>query len=165
MSTQFAPVLRTAGYALAHAVGSIKVGGTLCTLAVGEAGGVRTLYRYEARSIVESLAAAHGHLAQQLDTGAHAALVYDGYVTSGDRGRRDALIVEILGPHAAPLGRIAQAYRPARRFGLPFIGRTCSVLGNPIIEDSVDHEDPEAEIYKGVREHPLGARLFALPTK
>jgi hypothetical protein len=165
MSTQLAPVLRTAGYALAHAVGSIRFGGTLCTLAIREAGGTRTVYRYAARSIVESLAAAHGHLAQQVDAGAHAALVYDGYVTSADHGRSDALIVELLGPHGAPLGRIAQRYRPARRLGIPLIGRTCAVRGTPIIEESVDCDDSETQIYRGVREHPFGTRLFGLPTE
>jgi hypothetical protein len=163
MSTALTPALRNAGYALAHALGSIKLGGTLCTLAVGVADGRRTIYRYEARSIVESLATAHGHLADQIDTGAYAALVYDGFVTSSERGRTDALIVEIVGPHGIPLGRVAQAYQPGRRFGLPFVGRTCSVVGRLIIEDAIDHDDPTGAIRDGIRDHPYGARLFGLP--
>jgi hypothetical protein len=163
MSTALTPALRNAGFALAHGIGSIKLGGTLCTLAVGITEGRRTIYRYEARSIVESLAAAHGHLAHQIGTGAYAALVYDGFVTSSERERTDALMVEILGPHGLPMGRVAQAYEPGRRFGLPFVGRTCSVLGSLIIEEVIDHDDPASAIYEGIREYPYGARLFRLP--
>jgi hypothetical protein len=48
--------------------------------------------------------------------------------------------------------------------GLPLIGRRCEVVGSLIIEDSNDHDDPEAKIYEGVHEHPFGARLFGLPS-
>ena len=52
--------LPTAGFALAHAVGSIQLGGTLCTLAFVVGDGERTIFRYEARTIPESLAVMGG---------------------------------------------------------------------------------------------------------
>jgi hypothetical protein len=163
MSTALTPALRNAGFALAHGIGSIELGGTLCTLALSVIEGRRAMFRYEARSVDESVAVARSHLADQIADGSYAALVYDGFVTTIERKRTDALIVEVLGPHGLPMGLVAQPYQPGRRFGLPFVGRTCSVLGSLIMVESIDHDDPASAIYEGIREHPHGARLFRLP--
>jgi hypothetical protein len=157
------PALRVAGFALAHAVASIRFGGTLCTLAVIERGSHRSLVRFEAPSIPDSLAVAHAHLAGEVGDGAFAALVYDGYVTADEQERADALVAEIIGSHGVPLGRLAQRYVPARRFGLPVIGRRCIPLDAPVIDESIDPGAAAAMVYAGVREHPFGARLFHLP--
>jgi hypothetical protein len=163
MSADLGPALRTAGFALAHAAGSIQLGGTLCTLAIVVAEEQHTLFRYEAPTIPDSVASAHEHLAGQIGDGAHGALVYDGFVTPTGEGRSDALVVEILGPGAALQGRLVQAYRPARRLGLPIVGRRFAGVGPPIIDESIEDGGAEAMVYDGARDHPFGARLFGLP--
>jgi hypothetical protein len=161
MVTDLTPGLRTAGFALAHALGSIQFGGTLCTMAaVVQSDGQRALYRYPAPTISESLTNAHEHLSGQIDHGARGALVYDGFVTTPDGKRSDALVVEMLGPGAARQGRFAQAYRPARRLGLPIVGRRIAVLGAPIIDEALEHPDPETAIIDGAQDHPFGGRLL-----
>lgn len=165
MSTRLTPVLRDAGWALAHAMCSIELGGTLCTLAAVTFADTRTIYRYSAPSIPASLAGAYQHLTEELVPGAHAALVFDGFVSSSTQERTDALIVEILGPRAERLGTVTQAYVPGRRFGLPLVGRRLSLVGGLGIERSIDHDDPESSIYEGVRQHPHGARIFGLTTE
>ena len=122
MSTQLTPVLRTVGWALAHAVGSIRLGGTLWTLAVGVDGDRRTIYRYEARTIAESIVAAYDHLANQLGAGAHAALVHDGYVTSLEQPRTDAFLVEILGPGGSHRSRASTREFVSTRLAFAYSG-------------------------------------------
>jgi hypothetical protein len=155
--------LRLAGMALAHALWSIEYGDTLCTLAMLEDGEGKSLARYEADSIPESLQGALTDLRERLTGGTFAAVVYDGYYTpdSGDeRGeRRDALIVELLaatppsasGNTAAQVGRIAQQYLPGsrsllRRRRVKLAGRPYPIAPLPpaaaelVIEGALDHE-------------------------
>src|SRR5687768_5958081 len=89
--------LRLAGFALAHALGSIDGGDTLYTLAVVDREGTRQFIRYDADSIPESIVGARRDLPTRLGSTGIAALVYDGYVTI-DRDRRDALMVELIAP-------------------------------------------------------------------
>jgi hypothetical protein len=126
-------------------------------------GGDRILIRYDAPSVPESLALANIHLADEIAEGEYAALVYDGYATTGDQVRSDAFVAEILGAHGERLGRVVQTYQRARPFGLPVLGRGCTSFGEPSIEESTDHDDPVAAIYEGVRGHPSGRWLFRLP--
>ncbi len=165
MSTDLAPALRTAGFALAHAIGSIRFGGTLCTLAIFENDGERILVRYEAENIPASVANAHAHLGEVIGESGHGVLVYDGFMTPANGERSDALIVEILGPKGEQKGHFIQGYRPARRFGLPIVGRGCTVLGAPFIDESIEDDNAQEVIYDGVRDHPFGARLFGLSRK
>jgi hypothetical protein len=160
VTTDLTPALRTAGFALAHAAGSIWLGGTLCTLAVVNLDGQRQLFRYAAESIPESLQIAEEHLARNIGEGGCGALVYDGFVTLGDGRRSDALMVEIVGPGGVRMGRFVQPYWPARRLGLPVLGRAFAMAGRPIIDRSIESDDPETAIYSGAREHPFGARLL-----
>lgn len=154
-----APVLRTAGFALAHACGSIGLGGTLCTLAIVQQGERVTIGRYEAPTIPESIAAAHGHLADILADGDWAALVCDGYLTTPERPRSDALVTEVILPGGTIAGRITQAYRPARRFGLPIIGRRLRLVGGLVLDAGLADGDSRT-IESGMREHPVGDRLL-----
>ena len=159
MTSVPAPVLRTAGFALAHACGSISLGGTLCTLAIVQQGERVTIGRYEAPTIPESIAAAHGHLADFLADGQWAALVYDGYVTTSERPRTDALLTEIILPGGTIARRITQSYRPGRRLGLPIIGRRLRLVGDLIIDSDLADDDT-ATIEAGMREHPAGERFL-----
>jgi hypothetical protein len=160
MTTELTPALRNAGFALAHAAGSIWLGGTLCTLAVVTLDGQRQLFRYAAESIPESIRIAEEHLASHIGEGGCGALVYDGFVTPDDGRRSDALMVEIVGPGGVRMGRFVQPYWPARRLGLPLLGRAFAIAGRPIIDWSIECDDPETAIFSGVREHPFGARLL-----
>ena len=159
MTSVPAPVLRTAGFALAHACGSISIGGTLCTLAIIQQGERMTIGRYEAPSIPESIAAAHGHLADILADGHWAALVYDGYVTSSERARTDALVAEIILPVRMMAARITQAYRPARRLGLPVVVQQLRLIGDLILDAHLTDEDAST-IEDGMREHRAGVRFL-----
>jgi hypothetical protein len=156
--------LRTGGFALAHAAGSVETGEPLCTLAFVASDDRRTWFRYEASSIPESVALAHGHLAEEVRDGAHAALVFDGTVTREDGTRTDAFLVEIIGPRGVRVGQFVQAYRAPRRRGLPLHLRATeiAILGRPIIEPSIGGDDAEAAILDGIREHRDGPRLFEL---
>jgi hypothetical protein len=134
--------------------------GTLCTLAVVTLDGQRQLFRYAAESIPESIRIAEEHLAGRIGEVDCGALVYDGFVTPDDGRRSDALMVELVGPGGVRMGRFAQPYWPARRVGLPLFGRAFALAGRPIIDRSIESDDPETAIYRGAREHPFGARLL-----
>ena len=153
-------MLQTVGFALAHALGSLRLGGTLCTLAVLQQADARSIGRYEAPSIPESIAAAHGHLTEALNEGHWAALVYDGFVTIPERGRTDALIAEVILPGGDVAGRVIQAYRRARRLGLPIIGRGPGLIGEAIIDPALDGGGAASAIEAGFREHPSGSGLL-----
>ncbi len=130
MGTDVASALRTAGFALAHAIGSIEHGGALCTLAIVMPDDRERfdLYRYEGPSIPVSLIGARQDLERRINEGSHGALVYDGYFADSQRSRTDALFVDILGPGAVRLGRVIQTYRPGRLSALPFVGRRATVI-------------------------------------
>jgi hypothetical protein len=160
----FDEALRLAGFALAHAAWSVEPGETLCTMAFVEkqGDGGQTLRRYEASTIPESVAMAYEQLAEDLDDGSFAILIFDGYVTPEGQARTDALLGEILGPRGVRLGRFVQAYRAARRPRLPFLGRSSAfeILGDPIVEDPLDEKTSLALIHEGIASHPEGTRLF-----
>jgi hypothetical protein len=153
------PVLRTAGFALSHACGSIAIGGTLCTLAIIQQSERRTIGRYEAPSTPESIAAAYGHLADILADGEWAALVYDGHVTLRERARTDALVAEVMLPGGTIAARITQAYRPARRLGLPVVGQRLRLIGDLILDAHLTDGDAST-IEAGMREHSAGDRFL-----
>jgi hypothetical protein len=69
--------LRLAGWALAHALGSVDGGGTLCTLAIVDDDGPRQFVRYEADSVAESIDVTRIDLRSRLGPAGRAALVYD----------------------------------------------------------------------------------------
>jgi hypothetical protein len=162
--------LRAAGFALAHALGSLDAdpGGTLCTLAYVERDKAANLFRYEAESIQESVALARRDLPARLGAGGCAALVYDGYVTQ-ERVRRDALIVELIDSSGKVLTRLTQAYRPARlralgllrALGMPLPGRI-EIIGPPTTEASLP-AGASAALTDGLATHPFGRRIYRLP--
>ena len=162
MSDGLRDALGTAGFALAHGIGSIRFGGTLCTLAWVVEPGRRTLVRYEAPSIPDSLVGAREHLAQAISEDGNAALVYDGFVTTAELGRIEPLLVDVLGPSAVRLGWFAQPYRPARRLGLPIIGSRLAVVGLPLLDESIEIEDAQEVIRGGILEHPSGTSILRL---
>ena len=164
MITDLNALLRLAGFALAHAAWSVEDGETLVTLAFVEIeAGDREAVRYEFETIPEALDAAHEHIAEQLRGGGHAALVVDGYMTLDGGERTDALFVDLFGTDGQRVGKIAQAYRPAKRSRIPFVGRASgfAILGEPVIDRSIDVENAERLLLEGIREHPHGERLFA----
>lgn len=159
--------LQLAGFALAHALGSIDGGGTLCTLAVVDREGNYQLVRYEADSIPDSIVAARRDLPTRLGSAGLAALVYDGYVTM-DRERHDALIVDLIAPGGKIVGSLQQRYRPGRfgfamflrDVGVPIPGGL-QVIGPPITELSRRPGGSEA-FTRGLVEHPYGRRVYRL---
>jgi hypothetical protein len=155
-------LLRLAGVALAHAAWSVEDGETLCTLAVVEAGGERAIHRYACHSIAESVEAAHRQLAEELQPGDGAALVFDGYATRQDGVRTHALVVELLGPGDEPLGRILQPYEAARGAKIPFVGRRERLRAARRADPVAGHPDRRRQMHiiEGARKHPEGARLF-----
>ncbi len=155
-----ATALRVAGDALAHAAGSIERGGSLCTVAIVERDGGLEIVRYEADRVDESVEIAHVDLRDRLREGGSAGLVYDGFVTVQTGERTDALMVEVFGPAAELLGKVIQPYRPARRFGLPVVGRPFAIVGPPIISDDIQVPDAERIFLQGARDHELAGRLF-----
>lgn len=159
--------LRLAGFALAHALGSIDGGGTLCTLAFVEREGGRELVRYEAESIPESIVMARADLRTQLGSAGHAVLVYDGYATI-DRVRNDALLVDLIAPGGTIVGSLVQRYRPGRfglvgllrGLGVPLPGGL-AVVGQPVAESPMP---PYASVAltRGLADHPYGRRAYRL---
>jgi hypothetical protein len=175
--TGVAGALRLAGFALAHAALSIERDDKLCTLAaVAEDGELKRLYRYPAPGLETSVRAALDHLGREMVEGTHGALVYAGRVKLGKRRTSEALVVEILGPHAVDLGRLVQPYR-RRRFRLPKLGyvRRFAIRERPIVDHLADEAEPqpredrphdvESRIYWGVHDHPDGVRLFRDPMR
>ena len=102
-------IIRLSGFALAHAAWSVCDGEALCTLAFTENNQERQLYRFEANSIPDSLNAARKEL-EQLEAGAHWVLVFDGYFTSQEGEKQDALVIQPSGARSLP-SRIVQLYR------------------------------------------------------
>lgn len=159
--------LRLAGFALAHALGSIDGGGTLCTLAFVEREGERELVRYEADSIPESIVMARADLRTQLRSAGHAVLVYDGYATI-DRVRHDALLVDLITPGGTIVASLLQRYRPGRfgpvgllrALGLPLPG-SLAVVGRPYSESPLPPDAPIA-LTRGLADHPYGRRAYGL---
>jgi hypothetical protein len=159
--------LRLAGFALAHALGSIDGDGTLYTHAVVNREGSIQLVRYDADSIPESIVAARRDLPTRLGPSGLAALVYDGYVTI-DRDRRDALIVDLIAAGGKIVGSLQQRYRPGR-FGLAMFLRHMGVpvpgglqvIGPPITDSTLRPGASEA-LTRGLAEHPYGRRVYRL---
>ena len=159
--------LSLAGFALAHALGSIDGGGTLCTLAIVEREGERELVRYEADSIPESIVLANRDIAARIGSAGRAALVYDGYVTI-ERVRHDALLVDLVLPGGAAVATLMQPYRPGRfgpvgllrALGVPVPGGL-AVIGQPISESPLPPE-ASAALSRGLAEHPYGRRAYRL---
>jgi hypothetical protein len=157
--------LRLAGWALAHALGSVDGWGTLCTLAIVDHDGARQLVRYEAGSVAESIDAARVDLRSRLGPAGRAALVYDGYATL-DRVRTDAMIVELIGPGPRTLASLLQPYRPGRfrplallrAIGIPLPGGV-RVIGSPITESLLAPHSSDA-LTRGLAEHPYGRRMY-----
>jgi hypothetical protein len=158
--------LRMAGMALAHAVWSIEDGETLCTMSMLEdADGERSVTRYEADTIPESIEDALAELKDRLVDGAFAVLLYDGFYTSDDGEKRDALIGELLtatapsatGNTAAQVGRIVQQYMPGKK---SFLRKTrVKLLGAPFIRGNGSPET-SAALIAGALEHEKVADLF-----
>ena len=159
---------RTAGFALAHALGSVEGGETLCTLAIVRRGEIIELVRYEAPTGPASVLGAHKDLSTRVGAGAHAALVYDGYATIDDV-RRDAMIVELIGPDGTVQARLIQLYRPARFGRLPGLLRSrgaplpggVQVIGQPTAEGPLPEGASEA-LTRGLAEHPYGRKAYRL---
>lgn len=159
--------LRLAGFALAHALGSIDGGGTLCTLAFVEQEGERELVRYEAETIPESIAMARTDLRTSLGSAGLAVLVYDGYVTL-DRVRHDALLVDLIAPGGTVVGNLVQRYRPGRfgpvgllrALGVPLPGGL-AVVGQPVTESPLP-PDASVALTSGLADHPYGRRAYRL---
>ncbi len=159
--------LRLAGFALAHALGSIDGGGTLCTLAFVEREGQRELVRYEADSIPESIAMARSDLRNAMGSAGNAALVFDGYVTV-DRVRDDALLVDLITSGGTVVGTLVQRYRPGRfgavgllrALGVPLPGGL-AVVGQPISESPLP-PDASVALTRGLADHPYGRKAYRL---
>jgi hypothetical protein len=172
-----AGALRLAGYALAHAAMSIERDGELCTLAaVAEDGELLRFYRYPNANPDTGMGIAREHLARQIGEGTQGALVHAGTIEAGKRRQSSVLVVDLLGPGGADLGRLMQPYRP-QRFRLPKFGylRGFAIRGGPIVDHLADEtelrypqggaQDVESRIYWGVHDHPHGVRLFAGPMR
>ena len=159
--------LRLAGFALAHALGSIDAGGTLCTLAFVERQDQRELVRYDADSIADSIALARNDLRTSLEQGGYAALVYDGYATVGDV-RHDALMVDLIDRDGTVVAQLVQQYRPGRLWpfgllrlvGLPLPGGLV-VVGDPIAQSPL-RPAASVEFTRGLADHPYGRRTYRL---
>jgi hypothetical protein len=159
--------LRLAGFALAHALGSIDGGHALCTLAFVDRDGDRRLdlVRYPAASIADSVATARSDLRTRTGSTGIAALVYDGYVTM-DRVRSDALIVDLVMPDGTVVANLIQRYRPGRfsllailrMVGIPMPGGL-RVVGEPIADPSLDGAGATA-LWEGLREHRYGRKAY-----
>ena len=162
---------RSAGIALAHALGSIEGGGPLCTLALVKTAERIELVRYEAKTIPVSIVGARRDLRERLRAGGHAVLVYDGFATVDD-DRRDAMIVELVGGDGTALATLVQRYRPSRlggplglvrAFGLPVPGGI-AVIGEPVPDQPLAQSE-EAALMRGLADHPSGRRLFRRPQR
>jgi len=160
--------LRSAGFALAHALASVEGGDTLCTLAIVRRDEKVELIRYEAPTGPASVLGAHKDLSTRLSAGGDAALVYDGYATIDDV-RRDAMIVEILGPDGVVQARLLQPYRPARfgrllgllrARGAPLPGGV-QVIGQPMAESPLPEGASDA-LARGLAEYPYGRKAYRL---
>jgi hypothetical protein len=156
---------RLAGFALAHALGSIEGGGPLCTLALVKVKERLDFVRYDAKTIPVSIVGARRDLRERLGSGGHAVLVYDGFATvEGDR--RDAIIVELIATDGMALGSLIQRYRPSRLGGLLGLARAfvpvpggVAVIGEPVPGEPLS-ESQSAALMHGVAEHPEGRRLY-----
>lgn len=131
-------------------------------MAMVEANEHRELVNYAASSIDESRDMAHGDLGRRLRSGGRAALVMDGYANPDLASRTEAVIIELFGQGAQPIGMIIQPYRAARRSRLPVFGRSSSfaVLGEPLLSEDIDTDGAETLIQEGIQDHPKGKALF-----
>lgn len=147
-----------AGFALSHGLWSITDGEPLCTLAIVEAPpgaphvhvegvaasipltqyphshGMRTLLRFAADSVQESIDKAHTLFTHAVDDIARSALVYDGYLTY-EGSRFDAVFVEVA-DRGVEQFTIAQGYLPQSDL-VKF-----STLGVPILIESMGLAKP-----------------------
>jgi hypothetical protein len=157
--------LNLAGMALAHAVWSIEDGETLCTMAMLQEGEERSVSRYEAETIADSVAEALADLKPRLLDGSFAALVYDGFYTGDDGVRRDAVILELLAANeagesantAAQVGRIVQQYTPGKR--ALFRKTRVALVGRPIVFGDLP-EGAAGLVVEGALEHEKVRDLF-----
>ena len=151
------PIIKLAGFALAHAAWSVSKGETLCTMAFTENGSNRQLFRFEADTIPESVEIGRQHLNDLQAELERWILVFDGYVTLGDE-KLDALVMQLWSHRPETLARIVQPYRPRTRL------RRFKVLGNPIFADSAGALREDANYQQwfldGVHEHPKVSELW-----
>src|ERR1700676_3020460 len=112
-------------FALDHGVNSVREGGVLVPFIVYENDGKRSLHRYAADTLEESLRQARLAASRLPRTVEACAMAYDGFVTLKDN-KYDAIIVEAA-EHGKPVGvKLAQRYYPKR-----FI-RRFRTEGNPM---------------------------------
>lgn len=142
-------LLDLAGFALAHAAGSVETGEPLCTFAMVAKSGKRELIRYEAASVTEGIQGAHSDVAARLRGEGFAVVAIDGFIVGKDGSRKDALILELLNAQSATVAVVFQAYRRG-----PF-----ALEGRPVSPQQLLPAQFE-RILTGARAHPEGVRLF-----
>jgi hypothetical protein len=112
-------------FALDHGVNSVREGGVLVPFIVYENDEKRSLHRYAADTLEESLRQARLAASRLPGTVEACAIAYDGFVTLKNR-KFDAIIVEAA-EHGKSVGvKLAQRYHP-KRFLRPF-----RADGNPL---------------------------------
>jgi len=106
--------LELAGFFAAHAVWCVSDGETLCTMLGQESAAKgRNMVRFAVERTEDGVAKGQAYLASNPENSEHAALIYDGYLTSSS-GRTDALLVVVrsYAPATATL-TVAVPYRNA----------------------------------------------------
>jgi hypothetical protein len=147
-----------AGFFAAHAVWCISDGEVLIPLAGSEtADGQRKLIRFEADRLEKGVAAGQKWLAENPDAAARGVLIFDGFITTRERKRADALLAMArdFSRGDAP-ATWAIPYRPAAD------PAGFAVERPQLLADPAAGEAPKlAEAFwRGVRAHEKGAPVW-----
>jgi len=110
-----------------HGINSVRDGGPLTPFVIIERAGERTLIRFHADTLEDSVAQAVARItAEPIAQGDRSLLVYDGYLTTQDAGRLDAIYAEALEADGT-VAILAQRYKPKAILG------KFQTIGNPAL--------------------------------
>ena len=113
--------------AIDHGINSVRDGGLLTPFVIIEREGDRSLVRFHADTLDDSVAQAIAKLTvEPITEGDRSVLVYDGYLTTPETGRMDAIFAEALEADGT-VTIFAQRYKPKARL------RSFETIGNPAL--------------------------------
>jgi hypothetical protein len=155
MEVRMERALELAGFFAAHAVWCVSDGETLCTLLGQESAAKgRNMVRFALERVEDGVAKGQAYLDANPESSDHAALIYDGYLTSPS-GRTDALLI------------VVRSYAPAAStltLAIPYRSADCSggfAVHRPKFIDWQGAGDPDHQALgeafsRGIESHEKG---------
>lgn len=114
--------------ALDHGVNSVRNGGPLVPFVMTE----KSLHRFENDLLEVAKEKAESYLSQ-LSNEQVVALAYDGYITTEDGAKYDAIFIKAFDRHESRGILLAQRYKPKK-----FLGKL-ETIGNPALVEYIDN--------------------------